>query len=172
MECSHGKLCTRLTDGLCGDNTNCFTNLYRLTGCHVGTVTFRTDSHVGTAGKNSTDLHTGDRISVLINTLIHNIRCTARCNHMVCFNNNVSVFVTDCLTGETSGNTFFQTFDFLLTFHKCLNDHSRNLTVCSCTTVRLTNDHMLGYINQTSGQVSGIGRTKCGIGQTFTCSMR
>ena len=30
---------------------------------------------------------------------------------------------------------------------------------------------MLGYINQTSGQVSGIGRTKCGIGQTFTCSI-
>ena len=97
MECSHGKLCTRLTDGLCGDNTDRFTNLYRLTGCHVGTVTFRAYTHVGTAGKNGTDLHTCNRISLFINAFIHNIRRTARCNHMVCFNNNISVFVTNCL---------------------------------------------------------------------------
>ena len=46
MERTHGKLCTRLTDGLCSNNTNSLTNLNRLTGCHVGTVTFCADTDV------------------------------------------------------------------------------------------------------------------------------
>ena len=35
MERTHCKLCTRLTDGLGSDNTNCFTNLNCLTCCKV-----------------------------------------------------------------------------------------------------------------------------------------
>ena len=54
------------------------------------------------------------------NHFIHNIRRTARCNHMVCFNNNVSVFVTDCLTGETSGKLFLGRALLLLLFHHIL----------------------------------------------------
>ena len=42
MEGSHGKLCTRLTDGLCSDNTYCLADLYSLTCCHVGTITLST----------------------------------------------------------------------------------------------------------------------------------
>ena len=40
MESTHGKLCTRLTDGLCGDDTDCLSDLHGLTGCQVGAVTF------------------------------------------------------------------------------------------------------------------------------------
>ena len=56
MERTHGQLCTRLTDGLSGNNTDCLTNLYRLSGSHVGTVAFRADTQMGFAGKDSTDL--------------------------------------------------------------------------------------------------------------------
>ncbi len=35
MEGSHGKLCTRLTDRLRGNNTDCLTNLDRRTGRHI-----------------------------------------------------------------------------------------------------------------------------------------
>ena len=41
---------TRLSDGLCCDDTDCLTDLYCLTGCHVRTVTFCTDTDVGTTG--------------------------------------------------------------------------------------------------------------------------
>ena len=47
MECTHGQLCTRLTDRLGCNNTNCFTNLYRLSGCHVCTVALSTHTNVG-----------------------------------------------------------------------------------------------------------------------------
>ena len=30
VECTHGQLCTRLTDGLCGNDTNSLSDLYRL----------------------------------------------------------------------------------------------------------------------------------------------
>ena len=63
MEGTHGQLCTGFTDGLCCNNTNCFTNLNRFTGCHVGTVTFCTDTIVGTTGKNRTDLDLLNRIT-------------------------------------------------------------------------------------------------------------
>ena len=46
VEGSHGQLGTGLTDRLCSDDTNCFTYLYGFTGCHVGTVTFCTDTNV------------------------------------------------------------------------------------------------------------------------------
>ena len=47
MECTHGQLCTRLTDRLSCDDTNCFTNLYRLSGCHVCAVALSTHTNVG-----------------------------------------------------------------------------------------------------------------------------
>ena len=43
------KRITVVSTGIGCDNIDIVINLYRLTGCHVGTVTFRTDSHVGTA---------------------------------------------------------------------------------------------------------------------------
>ena len=47
MEGTHGQLGTRLTDGLSRDNADCLTNLYRLAGCHVGTVALCADTDVG-----------------------------------------------------------------------------------------------------------------------------
>ena len=47
MEGTHGQLGTRLTDRLCCDDADCLTNLYRLAGCHVGTITFCADTDMG-----------------------------------------------------------------------------------------------------------------------------
>ena len=56
MERTHGQLCTRLTDGLCRDDADCLTDLYRLTGCHVGAVALRAHTDMGLAGQDGTDL--------------------------------------------------------------------------------------------------------------------
>ena len=114
MESTHGKLCTRLTDRLCCDNTNRFTNLYRLTGCHVGTVTFCTDTDFASAGKNGTDLHFIDCSACFADALFHNAGCTLRRNHMVGFYKNFAVFVIDGVAGISSCNTFLQALDFFL----------------------------------------------------------
>ena len=51
MESTHGQLCTWLTDRLCCDDTNRLTNLYRLTGSHVRTITFCADTNLALTGK-------------------------------------------------------------------------------------------------------------------------
>ena len=46
MERTHGQLCTRLTDRLCGNDSDRFTNLYRFSGRHVRTVASCADAVV------------------------------------------------------------------------------------------------------------------------------
>ena len=107
MESSHGKLCTGLTDGLCSDNTNSLTYLNSLTGCHVGTVAFCTDSGVGTAGQNGTNLNLLDRLTLLVDTNAENLSRTAGGNHVVTFYDDISVFIGNGIAGETTRNTVF-----------------------------------------------------------------
>ena len=61
MEGTHGQLCTRLTDRLCCDDTDSLTDLYSLAGCHVGAIALCTDTDVGTAGQDGTDLDLSQR---------------------------------------------------------------------------------------------------------------
>ncbi len=44
MEGTHGKLCTRLTDGLCGYDTDSLTDVDGFGVCKVGTVAVRADA--------------------------------------------------------------------------------------------------------------------------------
>ena len=69
MECTHGKLCTRLTDRLSCDNTNSLTNLNCFTGCHVCTITFCADTNLAFTGQDCTDLNFFDRSTICIYTL-------------------------------------------------------------------------------------------------------
>ena len=106
MECTHGQLCTRFTDWLSCDNTNSFTNLDRLTCCHVRTITFRADTDVWFTRKNRTNLHFCNRSTVFVHTKFHYLFCTFWCYHMVCFYDDISIFIINCLTYITSCDTF------------------------------------------------------------------
>ena len=170
MEGSHGQLCTRLTDGLSSNNTNSLTNLYCFTGCHVRTVALRTHTNVGFTGQSGTDLDLIKRVAIFIHTFCYNDSCTLRCDHMICFYKNVAIFITDIRACKTSCNTLLQRLDHLFSVSESTYFHSRNLIFALCT-VCLTNDQLLRYVNQTSGQVTRVSGTKSGIGHTFTCSM-
>ena len=162
MERTHGQLCTRFTDRLSCNDSDSLTNLYRLTGCHVGTITFCTYTIMRSAGQNSTDLNLLKRITVFVHSVIHDHFCTFRSYHMVCFHKNISVFIYNVFAEITSCDTILQAFNYFISVHECFYIHSRNL----CTllhTVHFMNDQFLRYIYQTSGQVSGIGCTKSGI---------
>ncbi len=112
MECTHGKLCTRFSDRLCSNNTNCFSYLYRLFCCHVRSITFCTNTNVGTTGKNRTDLNLCF-ISCINNCFcIDDTGCSFRCDHMICLYDDLTVIVQNRLTGIAACNTLFQRLDY------------------------------------------------------------
>ena len=170
MECTHGKLCTRLTDRLCCNNTNRFTNLNSFTSCHVCTITFSADTNLALTAKDRTDLNFFNRVTGCIYAFTHDTGSTFWCDHMVCLNKNFSIFVCDGLTGETSCNTFLKIFDLFFTIHESFDIHTGDF-FSILTAVCFTNDKFLRYVNHSSGQVTRVSGTKSGIGHTFTSSM-
>ena len=170
MERTHGKLCTRLTDRLCSHDTDSLSDLYDFAGRHVGAIAFRTYAVLAAAGKDRTDLNLADRFSALIHTLLDHALCTARCDHVVLLHEHIAVFVFDILAGETSCDTILQALDLFVSVCECVYIHSRNLLIRSHT-VCIVDDQLLGYIYQTSCQITGIGCTQSRIGQTFTRSV-
>src|SRR5687768_14369056 len=63
----------------------------------------------------------------------------------------------------TTGNSVCQWFNDVLIIFQC---SSSNTT--QCTTIFFSNNYILGYIHQTTSQVTGISCFKSGIRQTFT----
>ena len=104
MEGSHRKLCTRLSDRLCGNGSDRFSHFYRLSGGEVRTVALCTDSGLRTAGENRTNLH---GLSAHLAQRVHNERCPFRRNHVVRFNHYRSGFrIDDIFRKETSRDSF------------------------------------------------------------------
>ena len=122
MECTHGKLCTRLTDGLRRNNADSLTDLYSLTGCQVLAVALRADTHVGTAGKCGTNLDSRDIRSD------NHIR-TLRRNHMICLDDYLAgLRIDDILCRIAAADTFLQRLDLLdRDQHQALNAGCLNL---------------------------------------------
>ena len=126
MECTHGKLCTWLSDGLCCHNSDCLTNLYGFSCCHVRTITSGAYTTLTLTGKDCTDLNLLKCIAVLVNALLHHTLSTAWSNHMVCLYNDITIFIFNVFCRETSCNTFLKTFDLFISIHECRYIHSRN----------------------------------------------
>ena len=72
--------------------------------------------------------------------------------------------------GETACDTILQTLDLLFSVCELADPHTRNF-VLALGTVDFTDDQVLRNVYQTTGQVTGVGGTKRGIGHTFSCSM-
>lgn len=62
VERTHGQLCTRFTDGLCRDNTDCFTLVDDVATRQVTTVAVRTYTKVGVTRYNRTYFNRVDRV--------------------------------------------------------------------------------------------------------------
>ena len=60
VERTESKLCTRLTDGLGGDDTHCLTLLYHLSCSEVASVALHADSVLAFAGEHRTNLDAFD----------------------------------------------------------------------------------------------------------------
>ena len=166
MEGTHRQLGTWLTDGLCGNDSDRLTNLYRLTGRHVRAVAFCTDTDVGTAGQDRTDLDLLERLAIFVHAFLHNTCSTLRCDHMVCFYDYFSIRCLDILAGETSCDTLLKALNLLFSVGELLYIHARDFSTMAA--VHLTDDQILRYVYQTSGQITRVGGSQRGIGKSLT----
>ncbi len=107
VECSHRKLCTRLTDRLCRDDTDSLTDLNRFTGRHVGTITFCTDTNMRLTAENISYLYLLDGFALLVNAFAENLSCPARRDHMILLHQNVAVPILNILTGISPCDSVF-----------------------------------------------------------------
>ena len=121
-------------------------------------------------GKDGTDLDHLQGLSVLIHTLLHDHLSPLRRNHMVCFYQDITVLIYDILAQVTSRDTLLKALYLLIAVHKRLHIHARDL-LALLGAIHFVDDQFLRYVDQTSGQISGIGGTKSRIGQTLTRSV-
>ena len=150
MECTHGQLSSRLTNGLSRNNSNGLAYLNWLSGSHIGSVTLGTNPDVGFAGQHSTNLH---RIPALFLQNSHNLCRPFGITHMIRLYNHLScIRVCDRLCNISTGNPLLKALDSLFSICKSLDFHKWNFLALAA--VYLTNNQILRHIHQTSGQIT------------------
>ena len=167
MEGTHGQLGTGLTDRLGGNDADRLTDLDHFTGRHVGAVALGADPQVGTAGQDGTDLDGLDLLAPFVNAPAEDGVRPAGCDHVIALDQDIAFRVTDILTGYTSCDSVLQALDGLLAVHERLDVHTGD-HIFAFGTVHFTDDQFLGYVDHSSGQVTGVSGTKGCIGQTLT----
>ena len=109
MERTHCKLCSWFTDGLCSDNTNCFTDFNMFTCCQVTAITDLTYTVTSAAAEYRTNLQA-------LNTSSNDCRSFIRIDQFVTMNDNLTCLrMFNSLEGVASFDTVIQSFDNFLT---------------------------------------------------------
>ena len=143
MEGTHCKLCTRFPDRLGSDCTNCFTNFNRITSRQVDTVTVTADTVTSVTCKYRADSH-------FFHTSIDNFTRLVFCNQLIWTDNHCTSFwMFNSFLSVTTVETLFKRLDHFFSF--C--DRTDQETTVSSTVV-LTDDNVLGNVNQTTSQVT------------------
>ena len=88
---------------------------------------------------------------------------------MVCLYDYFSIRCLDILAGETSCDTLLKALNLLFSVGELLHIHARDFSTVAA--VHLTDDQILRYVYQTSGQITRVGGTKRGIGHSLSSSM-
>src|SRR5690606_14673849 len=157
VEGTHGQLGTRLTDRLGRDNTDRLTDIDLMTTCQVATVAGGAHAVAGFTGDRRTDNHFVDTVQLEeLNTLLIDQRAGV--------DDDIIGARLDHVTGDDSTqHALTQRLDDAATFDMRLHA----LTLVG-TAIHLGSHQVLGDVNQTTGQVTGVRCLQCGIGQTLT----
>ena len=123
---------------------------------------------MGFTGKHGTDLH---GLTPGLFQYLNNGLGPLGGTHMICLNYDFSGFrIGDCFSNITPGQTIFQGFYGFPSIHKGFNLHIRNLSALAA--VHFTDNQILRYVNQSSGQITGVCSTQSGIGKSLSCTVR
>ena len=126
---------------------------------------------MGSAGQDRTDLKSFDFASALVHASLEDRIRTAGSDHVILLDNDVAVSVLDILADNTAGDSVSEILYHRLAVCECLDGHAGNgfLTFAA---IDLADDKFLGYVDHSSGQVTGVRCTKRCIGQTLTGAVR
>src|SRR6056297_195750 len=160
MEGSHGQLGTRFADRLGSDNTDCLAKVDQVSTGQITAVTQGTNTTLALTGQNRANLDalkagifdSGDPILI---------------NHVVRFNQHlVSNRIDNFIQGHPTKDTIAKTLDHFAAFSL-----GGNFDSVKGIAILLSNDGILGDVNQTPGQITGVGRLQRRISQTLTCAV-
>ena len=156
MERTHGQLRARLADRLGGDDADCLAHGDRIARSKVRAVALDAYAVLGLAGQQGADLdpsHAGGNDALRIGFL----------HHLILAHNELSgLFVVQVFHQETARQALRQALDQLIAVLDIIN-----LKAVRAVAVLLANDDVLRDIDQAAGQVTGVRRTQCRIGQAF-----
>ena len=161
VERTHGQLRARLTDGLGGDDADRLAGVDRLADGQVDTIALGADTAARLAGHDAADLD-------FLNAVL--------LEHLGIIGHEHMVGVEEHLTGLGRHNrlsrvaavdALAEALDFL-----SLVKHGARHDAVGRAAVGLADDNILRNVDQTTGQVTGVGGTQCGIGQALTSASR
>ena len=161
VEGTQRQLGTRLADGLRGDYADHFAFLYHACGSQVAAVALRTDALAGFAGQYRTDIDRFDTGGIDSRSDIFGDLFSGGDDQFA------RVRVVHVVHGGTSDNAFVEGLH-----HVFIALDGRSRQAAKRAAVLFADDHVLRYVDQTTRQVTGVGRLQCGIGQTFTGTVR
>ena len=161
VEGTHCKLSTRLTDGLCGNNTNRFADVNGCSVRQVVTVALSANANLTAAFNNRTYLYFFD-------SRVYNRLCGCRVNHLVLRYDKLARFgVNYILCCGSALKTVYKRLDNLVSVTDI-----RNNNAVSCSAVFFADNDILRYINQAACKITRVSSTQRRIGKTFTRTVR
>ena len=153
MEGTQCKLCTRLADGLCCDDADGLALLDHLARGKVAAVALGADAVFGLAGEHRTDFDffdvgLFDALADLFGQLFAGLD-----------DKLVGLRVVDVVDRGTAKNLLAEALDDVLAFLEgCRGQAAQGAAVL------FGDDDVVGHVDQTTGEVTGVSRLKSGIG--------
>ncbi len=157
MESTKCQLCTRLTDGLCGNNTDGLTLLNHAAGGQIAAITLHADAMLALTSEDGTNFNTLNRRG--FNFGGHRLGdFLTGCNDELAGSG-----MDDVMNRHTSENALAKRRNDFIAILKGGADKT-----AECTAIFLGNDDIVRDIHQTTRQITGVGRLKGGISKTLT----
>ena len=160
VERTHGQLSTRFTNGLSGDNTDSFTGINELAAAEIAAVALGAKTVACFAGKRSADL---DFVNAELRDefdIIFFKQVTGREDFFLI------VRIDNRISRHAAENTVGQTFGHFTAFNQSFHQNA-----LMGSAVVLGNHQVLGHVDQTTSQVTGVSSLQSRIGQTLTSTV-
>ena len=157
MEGTEGKLGTRFTDGLCGDNADNLTGFNHTAGSQVAAVALCAHALAGFAGENAADFNLLDGEGIDEGGYILADFLAGSDDKLSCER------VEDVVYGSTAKDALTKGFNNLILVLDGGCDEA-----AEGAAVFLGDDDIVGNVHKTAGEVTCISGLEGGIGQTLT----
>ena len=157
VEGAHRQLCARLTNRLGCHNTNSLTHVHLMSATQITAVAGRADAVTRlTSNRRAHD--------DFLDAHLVNLRRQDFIEHGAGLEQNFTrAWIDHVFRHNTAENTLGQRLDNIAT----INDRSHHKAFVSAAILLGDND-ILSYIDQTTGQITGVSRLQRRIGQTFS----